>query len=237
MGFSAQNIISSKTVSSKFNIMAKKVALVTGSQQGIGFSLVKMLCKSFDGDVILTGMTEEEATKARTELEGAGLKPISHQLDITDQASVDKLRDFIKEQYGGLDILINNAGVAFKVEALRTRKLEIPPELASVSMSEVAEKTIGVNFFGTVRVCDVLFPLLRPGARVVHLSSMGAKAALNMSSESRKKTLASPDLSKKDTIHLVAGYLDDVKAGKDKDNGWPEYGSYVMSKWGLVALA
>lgn len=40
-----------------------------------------------------------------------------HQLDIDAAASVEKLRDFLKETYGGLDVLINNAAIAFKSNA------------------------------------------------------------------------------------------------------------------------
>ena len=49
------------------------------------------------------------------ELEKEGLKPLYHQLDITDQSSINNAAKFIKETYGGLDILINNAAIAFKV--------------------------------------------------------------------------------------------------------------------------
>ena len=50
-----------------------------------------------------------------SKLNQEGLEPKFHQLDIGDQASVDRLRDHLKETYGGLDVLINNAGIAFKV--------------------------------------------------------------------------------------------------------------------------
>ena len=39
-----------------------------------------------------------------------------HQLDITDDQSVHKLKDHLQHEYGGLDVLVNNAGIAFKVE-------------------------------------------------------------------------------------------------------------------------
>ena len=48
-------------------------------------------------------------------LKKEGLNPKFHQLDINDHASIVKLRDFLKENYQGLDCLVNNAGIAFKV--------------------------------------------------------------------------------------------------------------------------
>lgn len=55
-----------------------------------------------------------EAAVAR--LKEQGLIPRFHQLDITDQISVNKFKDYIKSTHGGLDILINNAAIAFKVK-------------------------------------------------------------------------------------------------------------------------
>ena len=58
------------------------------------------------------------------------------QLDIVDDVSIEKLAETIKRDHGGIDILINNAGFAFK-------------NAATESMSEQAEKTIAINYFGT----------------------------------------------------------------------------------------
>ena len=41
------------------------------------------------------------------------MNPKFHQLDINDQGSVERLRDFLKENYGGLDVLVNNAAIAY----------------------------------------------------------------------------------------------------------------------------
>ena len=54
----------------------------------------------------------QEAVKA---LNGEGLQPKFHQLDICDKASIDRLKNFLQTTYGGLDVLVNNAGIAFKV--------------------------------------------------------------------------------------------------------------------------
>ena len=59
--------------------------------------------------------SEQLGQEAVKKLNGEGLHPKFHQLDLTDKASVDKLRNFLQSTYGGLDILVNNAGMAFKV--------------------------------------------------------------------------------------------------------------------------
>jgi len=48
-------------------------------------------------------------------LNSEGCSPKFHQLDIVSLESIQKLKKFLEEQYGGLDILINNAGIAYKV--------------------------------------------------------------------------------------------------------------------------
>ena len=48
-------------------------------------------------------------------LQKEGLSPKFHQLDITDKSSVEALKDFLVNTYGGLDILVNNAAIAYKV--------------------------------------------------------------------------------------------------------------------------
>lgn len=45
----------------------------------------------------------------------SGVSPVFHQLDITDIASIERLHDFLQDKYGGLDVLVNNAGIMFKV--------------------------------------------------------------------------------------------------------------------------
>jgi len=52
---------------------------------------------------------------AVSELQKEGLQPKFHQLDVSDDESITTFRDYIKTTYGGLDILINNAAIAFKV--------------------------------------------------------------------------------------------------------------------------
>ncbi|EGW00852.1 Carbonyl reductase [NADPH] 1 [Cricetulus griseus] len=93
-----------------------RVALVTGANKGIGFAITRELCRKFSGDVVLTARDgdEERGKAAVQQLQAEGLSPRFHQLDIDDLQSIRALRDFLLKEYGGLDVLINNAGIAFK---------------------------------------------------------------------------------------------------------------------------
>ena len=72
-----------------------RVAVVTGSNKGIGLAIVRRLCKEFDGEVILTSRDERLGKKAIEKLEAEGLKPKYHQLDITSSESIDRLKQHL----------------------------------------------------------------------------------------------------------------------------------------------
>jgi len=61
-----------------------KVALVTGANKGIGFAVVRAMCKQYAGDVYLTARDAGLGTAAVDSLKKEGLSPLFHQLDIND---------------------------------------------------------------------------------------------------------------------------------------------------------
>lgn len=91
-----------------------RVALVTGANKGIGFAIARELCRQFSGDVVLTARDVGRGQAAVQQLQAEGLSPRFHQLDIDDPQSIRALRDFLRQEYGGLNVLVNNAGIAFK---------------------------------------------------------------------------------------------------------------------------
>ena len=62
----------------------------------------------------VSARNEERGLAAVEGLTKEGFSPCFHQLDITDHGSIVKLHNHIKEKYGGLDLLVNNAGVAVR---------------------------------------------------------------------------------------------------------------------------
>ncbi|MBV99741.1 Carbonyl reductase [NADPH] 1, partial [Eschrichtius robustus] len=94
------------------------VMLVTGADKGIGFAVVRDLCRQFSGDVVLTARDAARGPTAVQPVQAEGLCPLFHQLDI-DLQCIRALRDFLHKEYGvlgsrGLDVLVNNAGIAFQ---------------------------------------------------------------------------------------------------------------------------
>ncbi|XP_032778155.2 carbonyl reductase [NADPH] 1 [Daphnia magna] len=210
-----------------------RVAVVTGSNQGIGFATVKALCSDFEGSVYLTSRNEERGLAAVEELKKIGLQPKYHQLDINDESSVLRLRDYLKDTYGGLDVLVNNAAIL----------LPFKEGMSDDIFAEHACTVMQTNYFDTQRACKILFPILKPHARVVNLSSMLGhlthipgedSVAVNL-----RAKLASPDLTYEELDSLMHNFVDAAQKGEHTKYGWPAtgyYTTYIVSKIGVSAL-
>ncbi|EFN69173.1 Carbonyl reductase [NADPH] 1, partial [Camponotus floridanus] len=167
---------------------------VTGANKGIGYAIVRSLCQQYDGNVYLTARDVTRGLNAVSELEKQGLKPKFHQLDISDDESVTKFRDYLKNTYGGLDVLINNAAIKFNDDA--------------VSFVTQAEETIRVNYFNLRKVCTAFYPLLRPHARVVHVFSSAGRLC-NITGAGIHQSMFNVDSRKDITVNAVhPGHVD-----------------------------
>src|SRR5262249_58535873 len=89
---------------------AKKVALITGANKGIGFEIVRQLARQ-GLTVVLGARDRERGEKAAGQLRDEGLDVQFVRLDVTDAPSVAALPDFFAERFGRLDVLVNNAGM------------------------------------------------------------------------------------------------------------------------------
>ncbi|CAG9569838.1 unnamed protein product [Danaus chrysippus] len=198
--------------------MCTKVAVVTGANKGIGFGIVRGLCRRFDGVVYLTSRNEKLGKNAVDDLKREGFHPKYHQLDITVPRSVKAFRDYLKEKYFGIDILVNNAGITMSY--------------SPVPMSVKAEKTIFVNYFSFLSTCNILFPLLRHGARVINLSSSWGHLS-RIPNKKLAERFQDPNLTVSDLSELMSQYVIAVKHGNYSDWG---NSAYVVSKVGVTAL-
>ncbi|XP_038079338.1 carbonyl reductase [NADPH] 1-like [Patiria miniata] len=203
--------------------MSQRVALVTGSNKGIGFAIVRALCKQLDnGIVYLTARNEERGKEAVARLNQEGLQPKFHQLDVTDRDSVRKLRDFLKETHGGLDILVNNAGISFKGNATEPFGVQ-------------ATVTMATNFTALLEANRMLVPLIRPHGRIVNLGSFTARlyAFEKMSKELQTRFQAVK--TEQDVENLMREFVELANAGNHGSKGWPN-SAYATTKMGVVAL-
>lgn len=203
---------------------AARIFVVTGANKGIGLATVEGICKALgkEGVVYLTARDVTRGEEAVKALATKGLTASFHQLDIEDKSSIAKFADFLKTTHGGLDVLVNNAGFAYKKGAT-----EAFPEQAAV--------TVRINYTGTQQVCHALFPLLRPHARVVNVSSVCGFLPWIPGVE-LKKTLASATLDEAQLDKIMDQFVEAAAEGKHQDLGWAD-SAYVASKIGLSALS
>ncbi|MHC1547984.1 SDR family oxidoreductase [Phyllobacterium sp. K27] len=90
-----------------------RLALVTGSSQGIGFALAKGLAEN-GATVVLNGRDKEKLAVALDELRNNGYKAYASHFDVTDIIAVKAGIDQIEAAIGAIDILVNNAGMQFR---------------------------------------------------------------------------------------------------------------------------
>jgi len=187
---------------------------VTGGNRGIGKEICRQLAeKKRDCTVLLTARDLSKATETVQQLGYNNIK--AHQLDLSSKTSIDAFVDTIKKEYGGIDVLINNAAYAWK-----------GPELNE----KIANDTIGPNFFGVMQLNDVLLPIIqsRPDGRIVNVSS-GAGELTNKYSMELKNKLLSPVLTKQEITQFVQEFIQGVKEDNFRDKGWPAT-AYGVSK-------
>ncbi|XP_036304472.1 carbonyl reductase [NADPH] 3 isoform X1 [Pipistrellus kuhlii] len=200
-----------------------RVAVVTGANKGIGFAIARDLCRRFSGDVVLTARDAARGRAAVQQLQAEGLSPRFHPLDIDDPQSIRALRDFLRQEYGGLNVLVNNAGIAFKVD---------DPTPFDVQ----AEVTLKTNFFATRNVCNELLPIIKPHGRVVNISSLQGSRALEQCSQPLKEMFCCEDLTEGDLVELMKKFVEDTKNEVHEREGWPS-SAYGVSKLGVTVLS
>ncbi|KAH0514882.1 Carbonyl reductase [NADPH] 1 [Microtus ochrogaster] len=203
------------------------VALVTGANKGIGFAITRDLCQKFSGDVVLTARNLVRGQAAVQQLQAEGLNPRFHQLDIDDLHSIHAIRDFLLNEYGGLDVLVNNAGIGTwpKNKPPPTESdffKDTQPGIDPTHVHTQAEAAMKTNFFGTRNVCMELLPLIKPQGRVVNVSSMISLTALKNCSLELQQKFRSDTITEEELVGLMNKFVEDTKRGVHEKEGWPK---------------
>lgn len=143
--------------------MKQQVALVTGSNRGIGFEIVKQLAMK-KIDVILTSRNSASGEAAVRKLAKDGMKKVvSMELDISSQVSVDRTLDKVEKSFGRLDILVNNAAILIDKDDITASNADL----------ETIKITLETNLLGSWRMCKAFIPLMKRNGfgRIVNVSS------------------------------------------------------------------
>lgn len=138
-----------------------RIALVTGANKGIGLEIARQIGKS--GHRVLLGArnaTLGEAAASALKAEAIDVRFVH--IDLGEPSSIVAAANSIETEFGRLDVLVNNAGIADRADG--------PPSKTSI---DAVRRTFDTNFFGTLAVTQAMLPLLRKShsARIVNVSS------------------------------------------------------------------
>ncbi|PVM83730.1 SDR family oxidoreductase [Caulobacter radicis] len=135
-----------------------KAALVTGASGGIGAATARRLAT--DGFVVIVNYAGRAAAAQAVvaEIEAAGGRAVAHQADIADPAAVAAMFDAAEAAFGGVDVLVNNAGVM---------------ELATIAQADdgLFSRMVAVNLTGTFNTLREAARRMAAGGRIVNVSS------------------------------------------------------------------
>jgi 3-oxoacyl-[acyl-carrier protein] reductase len=138
--------------------MNDKVAIVTGASRGIGAAIAERLAK--DGFTVVVNYTgrHQDADALVEKINGAGGRAITAQADVSDPPAVVRMFDAAETAFGGVDVLVNNAGIM---------------KLSPIAGSDDAlfDAHIAVNLKGTFNGMREAARRLRTGGRVINFSS------------------------------------------------------------------
>ena len=150
---------------------AKKIALITGGNRGIGLETARQLGKL--GVTILVGARDPaKGEEAASELKRAGVDARALKLDVDKEADRVAAAKSIEKEFGRLDILVNNAAVMLDARTGNE---------TSTTSANLLHETFETNFFAVVALTQTLLPLLRKSkaGRIVNLSSILASLTLH----------------------------------------------------------
>ena len=140
----------------------KRIALVTGANRGIGFEVCRQLAQLSNMTVILTARDFEKGQTATKLLKDKGMDVIFYQLDVSNNTVIKNLSLQIEQQYGRLDILVNNAAILYDNW-----------QNSIYAYLQVVSTALETNLFGPWCLCQVFIPLMKKNGygRIVNVSS------------------------------------------------------------------
>lgn len=182
------------------NIPTQRVAIVTGASRGIGAAIAARLARDNHAVVVNYAGNATAAEKVVHEIEAGGGRAIAVQADVADPAAVARLFAATEAAFGGIDVLINNAGI-----------LMLSP--LQNSSDDLFDRQIAVNLKGTFNTLREAATRLRDGGRIINLSSSlvgtkletyGVYAATKAAVETLTAILSKELRGRKITVNAVA---------------------------------
>jgi len=136
----------------------RKTAIVTGASRGIGAAVAERLAKDGFSVLVNHADSETEASAVAGKIKSAGGRAITVQADVSKAAEVSRMFDIAEKEFGGIDVLVNNAGVMM---------------LSSLGSTDDAtfDRQIAINLKGTFNGLREAAKRLRSGGRIINFST------------------------------------------------------------------
>lgn len=147
------------------SVRGKKI-LITGGSRGLGLVLARQLARQ-GADVTICARDEKELNKAVSQIRAFGGDISAFKCDVSDKEAVETMIREVTTELGGIDILINNAGI-----------IQVGP--ASLMGIEEFKEALNINFWGAVYTTLAVLPQMkaRRSGNIVNITSIGAKVAI-----------------------------------------------------------
>jgi NAD(P)-dependent dehydrogenase (short-subunit alcohol dehydrogenase family) len=145
-----------------------KVVIVTGGAQGIGKSIA--LASAREGaDIVIADILLDLATKTAEEIKTLGRQAIAVKTDVTKSKEVEKMVRTTLDEFGKIDVLVNNAGTSKPPHLEDLSKLPSPLEIEEADW----DTTINVNLKGVYLCCKYVIPHMREQrkGKIINISS------------------------------------------------------------------
>ncbi|MDX1510935.1 MAG: SDR family NAD(P)-dependent oxidoreductase [Nitriliruptorales bacterium] len=145
--------------------VAGKVVMVTGASSGIGEATARHVGRA-GATVLLVARRPEALAEVREAIEAEGGTAVDLPTDLTDADAVAALGARVVEDFGGVDVLINNAGMSIRRSIVR-----------SVDRPDTYERTMELNYLAAVRLMLALLPSMRErgGAHIVNVTTLAVQ--------------------------------------------------------------
>ena len=144
----------------------ERVAIVTGANRGIGLEVTRQLADL--GYTVLLGSRDLGKGEAAAKKLKVGDRIMARRLDVTEQSTIDRLRDEIATTFGSVRVLVNNAAIHYDTW-----------ENAADADLRTVQEALDTNLLGAWRMCQAFIPLLRKSkhGRIVNVSSEAGSLA------------------------------------------------------------
>lgn len=163
-----------------------RVVWITGASSGIGEALAKGFARE-GAKLVLSSRRRSELERVQRDTGIPAEKIFVLPLDVSDHGKLEKAAAQVKKRFGGVDVLVNNAGLTQRA-------------LASETDLKTSKYIFDVDFFGAVAMTSAVKPLMGPGGRIVVISSVAGKVGTPY----RSSYCAAK--------HALHGYFDSLRA-------------------------